>query len=120
MRCVKPLWQLEALRQSSKSPWLFSLFSLYSDTPHRKSKLAPLQERKMIDRFRLYAKGGDGGSGCSSLRRGRQDRRGRPDGGNGGKGGDVILECSPTVWDFSGLQHHVVCNYPFPIFLNRI
>ena len=40
-----------------------------------------LQERKMIDRFRLYAKGGDGGNGCSSLRRGRQDRRGRPDGG---------------------------------------
>nr|POE59724.1 putative gtp-binding protein obgm, mitochondrial [Quercus suber] len=110
MRCVKPLWQLEALRQSSKSPWLFSLFSLYSDTPHRKSKLAPLQERKMIDRFRLYAKGGDGGNGCSSLRRGRQDRRGRPDGGNGGKGGDVILECSPTVWDFSGLQHHVAAN----------
>ncbi|KAK4606463.1 hypothetical protein RGQ29_000621 [Quercus rubra] len=110
IRCVKPLWQLEALRQSSKSPWLFSLFSLYSDTPHRKSKLAPLQERKMIDRFRLYAKGGDGGNGCSSLRRGRQDRRGRPDGGNGGKGGDVILECSPTVWDFSGLQHHVAAD----------
>lgn len=41
-------------------------------------------------------------------------------GGNGGKGGDVILECSPTVWDFSGLQHHVVCNYPFLIFLNGI
>ncbi|KAK7856811.1 putative gtp-binding protein obgm [Quercus suber] len=104
MRCVKPLWQLEALRQSSKSPWLFSLFSLYSDTPHRKSKLAPLQERKMIDRFRLYAKGGDGGNGCSSLRRGRQDRRGRPDGGNGGKGGDVILECSPQFGT------SVVCN----------
>ncbi|KAK4606464.1 hypothetical protein RGQ29_000621 [Quercus rubra] len=64
----------------------------------------------MIDRFRLYAKGGDGGNGCSSLRRGRQDRRGRPDGGNGGKGGDVILECSPTVWDFSGLQHHVAAD----------
>lgn len=29
-------------------------------------------------------------------------------GGNGGRGGDVILECSPTVWDFSGLQHHCV------------
>ena len=29
-------------------------------------------------------------------------------GGNGGRGGDVILECSPAVWDFSGLQHHVV------------
>jgi len=40
-------------------------------------------------------------------------------GGNGGRGGDVILECSPTVWDFSGLQHHVVCNFPFPIFQTK-
>jgi hypothetical protein len=30
-------------------------------------------------------------------------------GGNGGRGGDVFLECSHSVWDFSGLQHHVVC-----------
>ena len=35
--------------------------------------------------------------------------RGTISGGNGGKGGDVILECSPAVWDFSGLQHHLVC-----------
>nr|XP_033509454.1 uncharacterized protein LOC104086824 isoform X2 [Nicotiana tomentosiformis] len=28
-------------------------------------------------------------------------------GGNGGRGGDVILECSPAVWDLSGLQHHI-------------
>nr|XP_033509453.1 uncharacterized protein LOC104086824 isoform X1 [Nicotiana tomentosiformis] len=27
--------------------------------------------------------------------------------GNGGRGGDVILECSPAVWDLSGLQHHI-------------
>lgn len=40
-----------------------------------------LQERKMIDRFRLYAKGGEGGSGCSSFHRSRHDRHGRPDGG---------------------------------------
>ncbi|PHT84925.1 putative GTP-binding protein OBGM, mitochondrial [Capsicum annuum] len=32
-------------------------------------------------------------------------RRGR--GGNGGRGGDVILECSPTMWDLSALQHHI-------------
>lgn len=61
----------------------------------------------MIDRFRLYAKGGEGGSGCSSFHRSRHDRHGRPDGGDGGRGGDVILECSATVWDFSNLQHHV-------------
>ena len=35
----------------------------------------------MIDRFRLYAKGGEGGSGCSSSHRSRHDRHGRPDGG---------------------------------------
>lgn len=32
-------------------------------------------------------------------------------GGNGGRGGDVILECSASIWDFSGLQHHVVCYW---------
>ena len=31
-------------------------------------------------------------------------------GGNGGRGGDVILECSSAVWDFSGLQHQNVFN----------
>jgi len=29
-------------------------------------------------------------------------------GGNGGRGGDVILECTHAVWDFSGLQPHIV------------
>lgn len=61
----------------------------------------------MRDRFTIYTKGGDGGNGSTSVRRSRHDRRGRPDGGNGGRGGDVILECSNAVWDFSGLQHHV-------------
>lgn len=107
---AKPLWHIKALRQSTKSPWIFSLSSSYSDTPHKKSKLAPLQERRMIDKFRLYAKGGGGGSGCSSSRRSRHDRHGIPDGGNGGRGGDVILECSPTVWDFSGLQPHLIAQ----------
>lgn len=39
-----------------------------------------IQERRMIDRFRIWAKGGDGGNGCTSIRRSRHDRRGRPDG----------------------------------------
>ncbi|XP_040371346.1 probable GTP-binding protein OBGM, mitochondrial isoform X2 [Rosa chinensis] len=107
---AKPFRQIKAFSQSFKSPWIFSISSSYSDTPHKKSKLAPLQERKMIDRFRLYAKGGGGGSGCSSSRRSRHDRHGIPDGGNGGRGGDVILECSPTVWDFSGLQPHLIAQ----------
>ncbi|KAJ7947647.1 GTP-binding protein Obg/CgtA [Quillaja saponaria] len=62
----------------------------------------------MIDRSKIYAKGGDGGNGCSSFPRSQRDCRGRPDGGNGRRGGDVILECTPTVWDVSGLQHHLV------------
>ncbi|KAL5581004.1 hypothetical protein UlMin_013446 [Ulmus minor] len=99
--------RLKPLRLSSKPSWSFLFSSAYSDLPPKKSKLAPLQERKMIDKFKLFAKGGDGGSGCSSFRRSRHDRRGRPDGGKGGRGGDVILECSPTIWDFSSLQHHV-------------
>ncbi|XP_008224326.1 PREDICTED: probable GTP-binding protein OBGM, mitochondrial [Prunus mume] len=106
---TKSFLHIEALRQPSKSPWFF-VCSSYCDAPHKKSKLAPLQERRMIDRFRLYAKGGGGGSGCTSTRRSRHDRRGRPDGGNGGRGGDVILECSPRVWDFSGLQPHLIAQ----------
>ncbi|KAJ0983996.1 hypothetical protein J5N97_002352 [Dioscorea zingiberensis] len=93
-------------RDSFKSPWLVPSFAL-SDMASKKGKAAPLQERRMRDKFRLWAKGGEGGNGCWSLRRSRSDRRGRPDGGNGGRGGDVILECSPAVWDFSNLQHHL-------------
>ncbi|KAI7981186.1 hypothetical protein LOK49_Contig63G00006 [Camellia lanceoleosa] len=103
---AKRFRSLDTLRKFTKSPWLLPSCS-FSDTPYKKSKLAPLQERKMVDRFRLWAKGGDGGNGCSSFRRSRHDRHGRPDGGNGGRGGDVILECSPRVWDFSSLQHHI-------------
>ncbi|MCE3214823.1 hypothetical protein HAX54_053387 [Datura stramonium] len=96
---------LKGWRRCLRSPWLMQTYS-FSDIVHKKMKLAPLQERRMIDRFRIWAKGGDGGNGCTSIRRSRHDRRGRPDGGNGGRGGDVILECSPTMWDLSALQHH--------------
>ncbi|XP_022948603.1 probable GTP-binding protein OBGM, mitochondrial [Cucurbita moschata] len=105
--CVKQVLYLRGLRESSSFPWLFSAISYYSDTPSKKSKLAPLQERRMIDRFMMYAKGGDGGNGCHSTRRSRQDRHGQPDGGNGGRGGNVILECSAALWDFSSLKHHI-------------
>ncbi|TKW24300.1 hypothetical protein SEVIR_3G043600v4 [Setaria viridis] len=93
----------------SPSPWASGgLGCYYGSAPEgRKGKTAPLQARGMVDKFRMRAKGGDGGSGCVSLRRSRSDRQGRPDGGNGGKGGDVILECSRSIWDFSGLQHHM-------------
>ncbi|KAF3781454.1 putative GTP-binding protein [Nymphaea thermarum] len=79
----------------------------YSDFTRMKRKVAPLQERKMVDRIKLWVKGGEGGNGCVSFRRSRHDRRGQADGGNGGKGGNVILECSASVWDLSNLQHHL-------------
>ncbi|XAR60589.1 hypothetical protein NMG60_11034024 [Bertholletia excelsa] len=112
LHSAKHIHSLDTFRKFYKSPWFLPFCSFpdtpdNSDIPHKKSKLAPLQERRMIDRFRLWAKGGDGGNGCSSFRRSRHDRHGRPDGGNGGRGGDVILECLPTVWDFSSLQHHI-------------
>ncbi|KAK4265821.1 hypothetical protein QN277_026822 [Acacia crassicarpa] len=101
---------IESCTKTSTSRWPFTLHFYCSDAPSKKSKLAPLQERRMIDRFKIFAKGGDGGNGCSSFRRSRHDHQGRPDGGNGGRGGDVILECSPKVWDFSGLQHHLIAE----------
>ncbi|XP_014497329.1 probable GTP-binding protein OBGM, mitochondrial isoform X1 [Vigna radiata var. radiata] len=100
-KCIK---QMEGLTQRCIFRWSLTPYARYSDTSQKKSKLAPLQERRMIDKCKIFAKAGDGGSGCSSL------RKGRPDGGNGGKGGDVILECSPRVWDFSGLQRHLIAE----------
>jgi hypothetical protein len=41
-------------------------------------------------------------------------------GGNGGKGGDVILECSRSIWDFSGLQHHMVCLQKYHMILLQL
>ncbi|KAI3914705.1 hypothetical protein MKW92_021879 [Papaver armeniacum] len=99
--------KFEALRRSTQCPWMLYSSTSYSNTPIKEPKLAPLQERKMIDRFRLWAKGGDGGNGCCSVRRSRSERQGTPYGGSGGRGGDVILECSPKVWDFRNLQHHM-------------
>ncbi|XP_070056052.1 putative GTP-binding protein OBGM, mitochondrial [Nicotiana tabacum] len=69
---------LTTLQRCLRSPWLTQTYS-FSDIVHKKTKLAPLQERRMIDRFRIWAKGGDGGSGCTSIRRSRHDRRGTPD-----------------------------------------
>lgn len=92
---------------NQQQPWIPSA-SVYSDAPRKKGKLAPLQERKkMVDRFRLWVKGGRGGDGCTSFRRSRHARHAVPDGGKGGKGGDVILESSAAVWDLSNLQHHL-------------
>ncbi|KAF2620161.1 hypothetical protein F2Q68_00038457 [Brassica cretica] len=102
-----PLRYLTSNRRLQNPPWMTYPAAFFSDSTEKKSKVTPLQETRMRDRFTLYARGGEGGSGCSSLRRSRTDRFGKPDGGNGGRGGDVILECTHAVWDFSGLQPHV-------------
>ncbi|KAG2320170.1 hypothetical protein Bca52824_013383 [Brassica carinata] len=102
-----PIRYLTSNRRLQKPPWMTYSAAFYSDSTEKKGKVTPLQETRMRDRFTLYARGGEGGSGCSSLRRSRTDRFGKPDGGNGGRGGDVILECTHAVWDFSGLQPHV-------------
>jgi Obg family GTPase CgtA len=81
---------------------------IYSNGAEQKrKKLMPLQERKMIDKFKIHVRGGDGGAGCSSFRKSIQARHGSADGGNGGSGGDVILISCAAVWDFSNLQHHL-------------
>ncbi|KAG0474249.1 hypothetical protein HPP92_013935 [Vanilla planifolia] len=95
------------LKPTSVATWLSSVLFYSDSSVIKKGKATPLQERRMIDRFRLWAKGGDGGNGCWSYQRSRKDRHGIPDGGNGGRGGDVYLECSSALWDFSNLQHHL-------------
>jgi GTP-binding protein len=51
----------------------------------------------MIDRARIWVKGGDGGNGCVSFRREKFVPRGGPDGGNGGDGGNVYLVADPHM-----------------------
>ncbi|CAD6255510.1 unnamed protein product [Miscanthus lutarioriparius] len=105
---LRRLPPLRAVAQAPSSWAADRLGCYYGSAPEgTKGKTAPLQARGMVDKFRMRAKAGDGGNGCVSLRRSRSSRLGKPDGGNGGKGGDVILECSRSIWDFSGLQHHM-------------
>ncbi|KAI3993925.1 hypothetical protein MKX01_002938 [Papaver californicum] len=103
--------KFEPLRRSTQCPWMLNSSTSYSDTPIKKTKLAPLHYGFYItgeknDRFSLWAKGGDGGNVCCSVRRSLAERQGTPDGGSGGRGGDMIIECSPKVRDFRNLQHH--------------
>lgn len=62
----------------------------------------------LIDRARVYVKGGDGGNGCISFRREKFVPKGGPDGGDGGDGGSVVFEADAgrsTLIDFRYRQH---------------
>jgi GTPase len=51
----------------------------------------------LIDRARIYVKGGDGGNGILAFRREKFVPRGGPSGGDGGNGGSVILEATESL-----------------------
>ena len=62
----------------------------------------------LIDRARVYVKGGDGGNGCISFRQEKFVPKGGPDGGDGGNGGSVVFVADAgrsTLIDFRYRQH---------------
>eukprot|EP00252_Welwitschia_mirabilis_P026344 TRINITY_DN8632_c0_g1_i1.p1 TRINITY_DN8632_c0_g1~~TRINITY_DN8632_c0_g1_i1.p1 ORF type:complete len:510 (+),score=99.07 TRINITY_DN8632_c0_g1_i1:149-1678(+) len=95
----------QVFRNDIQNPFLSVFY--FTEIAKKKGKITPTQKRRIIDRFRLWVKGGPGGNGCTCYRKSVHKRHGTPDGGDGGRGGDVILECSDLVWDLSNLQHHL-------------
>src|SRR5688572_2095485 len=61
---------------------------------------------EFVDEAVIFVRGGRGGNGAVSFRREAHTPRGGPDGGDGGRGGDVVLEVSDEVYDFSWLAGH--------------
>lgn len=51
----------------------------------------------LIDRARIYVKGGDGGNGILAFRREKFVPKGGPSGGDGGNGGSVIIEATESL-----------------------
>ena len=59
----------------------------------------------LVDRARIFVKGGDGGNGSSSFRREKYIPRGGPDGGDGGRGGDVRLRVRQSLTSLTQFQY---------------
>lgn len=59
----------------------------------------------MIDRAKIYVKGGDGGNGIVSFRREKFVPFGGPDGGDGGDGGSVYVEGTASVTTLRQLRY---------------
>lgn len=51
----------------------------------------------LIDRAKIYVKGGDGGNGIMAFRREKFVPKGGPSGGDGGNGGSVIIEATESL-----------------------
>ncbi|GBG63856.1 hypothetical protein CBR_g39640 [Chara braunii] len=94
-------------RRSLSTGNLRSLLLSSDEGGKPKRKVAPLRNRRFIDRLFVRVKGGDGGSGCTSFQRSRQSRHGVADGGNGGRGGDVWVEATASLWDLASIKQHV-------------
>ena len=65
-------------------------------------------KRKIVDRAKIFVKGGDGGNGAVAFLREKFRPKGGPAGGDGGKGGDVVIIATSskhTLLDFKYRRH---------------
>ena len=61
----------------------------------------------LVDRAKIYVKGGDGGNGSASFLREKYVTKGGPDGGDGGRGGDVCLRVKSNITSLLPFQYAV-------------
>ncbi len=61
----------------------------------------------LVDRAKIYVKGGDGGNGSASFLREKYVTKGGPDGGDGGRGGDVRLRVKSNITSLLPFQYAV-------------
>lgn len=61
----------------------------------------------LVDRAKIFVRGGDGGSGSASFLREKFVTKGGPDGGDGGRGGDVTLRVQPSLTSLIPFQYAV-------------